>query len=170
MLSRLFIAVLCVMFNCFVTFPCGMLSQVWHLIVSIPALCRLSYFQPYKLLDKSSFPVYKIMQSMWRIRIECKTNKIFGRGGGGGGGILSMWGKRINAIWNLTLCVFLTKCEILVWNTWRIWYNFFTCCEESVPTLLSVKFAKCESCGSTQQPKPLGGKTWMYLTGTKYSP
>ena len=58
MLSRLFIAalwspagkgltskLLFVIFNCvFVTFPCGILSQVWYLIVSIPDLCRLSYF------------------------------------------------------------------------------------------------------------------------------
>ena len=30
--------------NCdFVTFPCGILGQVWHLIVLIPDLCRLSY-------------------------------------------------------------------------------------------------------------------------------
>ena len=34
-----------VMFNCdFVTFPCGILGQVWFLIVSIPDLYRLSYF------------------------------------------------------------------------------------------------------------------------------
>ena len=33
------------MFNCvFVTFPCGNMGQVWYLIVSIPDLCRLSYF------------------------------------------------------------------------------------------------------------------------------
>ena len=33
-----------VMFNyVFVTFPCGILGQVWYLIVSIPDLCRLSY-------------------------------------------------------------------------------------------------------------------------------
>ena len=33
------------MFNCgFVTFPCGILGQVWYLIVSIPDICRLSYF------------------------------------------------------------------------------------------------------------------------------
>ena len=31
--------------NCdFVTFPFGTLGQVWYLIVSIPDLCRLSYF------------------------------------------------------------------------------------------------------------------------------
>ena len=28
----------------FVTFPCGILRQVWYLIVSIPDLYRLSYF------------------------------------------------------------------------------------------------------------------------------
>ena len=32
-------------FNCvFVTFPCGILGQVWYYIISIPDLCRLSYF------------------------------------------------------------------------------------------------------------------------------
>ena len=29
----------------FVTFPCGILGQVWYLITSFPDLCRLSYFQ-----------------------------------------------------------------------------------------------------------------------------
>ena len=28
----------------FVTFACGILGQVWYLIVSFPDLCRLSYF------------------------------------------------------------------------------------------------------------------------------
>ena len=37
---------LCVIFNCaFASFSCGILGQVWYLIVSIPVLCRLSYFQ-----------------------------------------------------------------------------------------------------------------------------
>ena len=58
MLSRLFIAALwspagrgetswisVVIFNCvFVTFSCGILGWVRYLIVSIPDLCRLSYF------------------------------------------------------------------------------------------------------------------------------
>ena len=31
--------------NCvFVTFPCGILGQVWYSIVLIPDLCCLSYF------------------------------------------------------------------------------------------------------------------------------
>ena len=35
-----------VMFNCvFATFPCGILGQVWYLIVSIPDLCPISYFK-----------------------------------------------------------------------------------------------------------------------------
>ena len=39
-----------VMFNCvFVTFPSRILGQVWHLIVSILDLCRLSYFYMLKL-------------------------------------------------------------------------------------------------------------------------
>ena len=59
MLSRLFIAALgspagkglaswrsIVMFYCvFVTFSCGILGQMWYLIVSIPDLCHLPYFQ-----------------------------------------------------------------------------------------------------------------------------
>ena len=28
----------------FVTFPCGILGQVWYLVVSFPDLCRHSYF------------------------------------------------------------------------------------------------------------------------------
>ena len=62
MLSRLFIAALWspagkgltswlsfVMFNCvFVTVPCGILGQMWYWIVSIPDLCRLSYFTQYE--------------------------------------------------------------------------------------------------------------------------
>ena len=34
-----------VMFNCvLVTFLCGIMGQVWYLIVSIPDLCCFSYF------------------------------------------------------------------------------------------------------------------------------
>ena len=43
--KRLISWLLFVMFKCvFVTFPCNILGQVWYLIVSIPDLCRLSYF------------------------------------------------------------------------------------------------------------------------------
>ena len=39
------LTLLYVMFYCgFVSFPYGVLGQVWYLIVSIPDLCPLSYF------------------------------------------------------------------------------------------------------------------------------
>ena len=31
----------------FFTLPCGILGQVWYLIVSFPDLCLLSYFEAY---------------------------------------------------------------------------------------------------------------------------
>ena len=72
-LSRLFIAALgspawkelaswlsFVMFNCgFVTFPCGILGQVWYLIVSIPDLCHLSYF--YHIVKINIIYVYSLV-------------------------------------------------------------------------------------------------------------
>ena len=40
------LALLYVMFSlCFVTFPFGVLGQVWYLIVSIPDICLLPYFE-----------------------------------------------------------------------------------------------------------------------------
>ena len=41
--NRLISWLSCVTFS-FVTFPYGVLYQVWYLIVSIPDLCLLSYF------------------------------------------------------------------------------------------------------------------------------
>ena len=39
------LALLCVVFACvFVTFPCGILGLLCHLIVSIPDICLLPYF------------------------------------------------------------------------------------------------------------------------------
>ena len=88
MLSFLFIAalwspagkgltawLLFVMFNCvFVTFPCGILGQVWYLIVSIHDICLLTYFNapPLKsewkdLLKKS---VNSIIEDKWKNEIE----------------------------------------------------------------------------------------------------
>ena len=46
------LALMFVMSNCdFVTSPCGILGQVWYLIVLIPDLCCLSYF--YWICDKN---------------------------------------------------------------------------------------------------------------------
>ena len=50
-------AILCVMFNCdFVTCPCGVLGQVWCLIVSISDFCLLFSFinNPTKLMGNVS--------------------------------------------------------------------------------------------------------------------
>ena len=56
-----------VMFNCvFVTFPCGILGQVWYLIVLIPELCHISYLAQHLLgiqetqavIDNSSCSLY----------------------------------------------------------------------------------------------------------------
>ena len=48
------------MSNCeFVTFQCGILGQVWYLVVLIPDLCCLSYFRAYTLLYNSEAYCYK---------------------------------------------------------------------------------------------------------------
>ena len=39
------LALVCDVLLCCVTFPCGIQCQVWYLIVLIPDLCRLSYFE-----------------------------------------------------------------------------------------------------------------------------
>ena len=44
----------------FVTFPCGILGQVWYLIVSFPDICRLSYFVTFDfwlIVDSALFNV-----------------------------------------------------------------------------------------------------------------
>ena len=40
------LVLLCVMFYCgFVTFPCGVLGQVWYLFVSNPDICPLTFMR-----------------------------------------------------------------------------------------------------------------------------
>ena len=50
----------------FVTFPCGILGQVWYLIVLIPDLCRLSYFYFFlrALGDKSSDVILRELEAI----------------------------------------------------------------------------------------------------------
>ena len=62
------------------------------------------------------------------------------------GGILSMWGIRMYAIWNLTSCVFFHKVWDIGTKYVTYWCQCFTCCEELVQILTmlilrSVKFA-----------------------------
>ena len=48
------LALLCVRFSCvFVTFPCSVLGLMWFLIVSIPDLCPLSYFDLMHLFGRT---------------------------------------------------------------------------------------------------------------------
>ena len=56
---------LVVMFNwVFVTIPCGILGQVGYLIVSIPDLCRLSYFHPAtRSLESTSLQIISVRAS-----------------------------------------------------------------------------------------------------------
>ena len=53
-----------VMFNCvFVTFPCGILGQVWYVTVLIPDLCCHRYFKVADTLE--SFPISEFLP--WRV-------------------------------------------------------------------------------------------------------
>ena len=45
-------SLVCDIFCVFVTFLCGVLDQVWYLIVLIPDLCLLTYFCHDKILLK----------------------------------------------------------------------------------------------------------------------
>ena len=50
------LALLYMVFSCvFVTFSCGVLCQVWYLIVSIPDICLLSYFVTINISKSESF-------------------------------------------------------------------------------------------------------------------
>ena len=49
------------------------------------------------------------------------------------------------------------------------WYQFFTRCEELVPIFHSVKFAKCEICGSTQPyPQFNRGANFVFVAACEY--
>ena len=56
------LALVCDVYCDFVTFPFGILEQVWYLIVSIPGPCRLSYF------SNKSWSFENIM-TFWSIRL-----------------------------------------------------------------------------------------------------
>ena len=55
------LALLCVTFSCsFVTLPCGFLGQAWYLILLVPDLCLLSYFQRTNMTSRSKVKVLRI--------------------------------------------------------------------------------------------------------------
>ena len=59
--------------NCvYVTFPCGILSQVWCLIVSIPYFCHLSYFKT----TSSPEPLVQIQNCITEMVLMMPSTKI----------------------------------------------------------------------------------------------
>ena len=56
LLALLYVMFYCVSL-CFVTFPSGVLGQVWCLILSMPDLCHISYFEPLKTGSLSTRPI-----------------------------------------------------------------------------------------------------------------
>ena len=84
MLSRLFITAVWssawkrLTFNCvFVTFPCGILGQMWYLIVSFPDLCRHSYLDIFTgqicVLVAAFVKNTKSVELTWWLLSLCKT-------------------------------------------------------------------------------------------------
>ena len=72
------------MFNCvFVTFPWGILGQVWYLIVSIPDLCRLSCFNFRGTSQKGEITPFIMFQSrnfnIANIHFNSIRKKVFSR-------------------------------------------------------------------------------------------
>ena len=51
-----FLATFVMLNHIFVTFPYGILGQVWYLMVSIPDICQLSYFDYIRELCRT-FPI-----------------------------------------------------------------------------------------------------------------
>ena len=69
-----------VMLNClFVTFPCGVLGQVWYLIVSIPGLCHLSYLYNRENLMKKHNIARQRVAKVSTISDYCITRVLFER-------------------------------------------------------------------------------------------
>ena len=72
-----------VMFNCvFVTIPCGILGQVWYLIVSIPDFCCLSLIMSHEILvliaytSREGSDLKRFVLSL----IKCNTPILFNKG------------------------------------------------------------------------------------------
>ena len=62
-----------VMLNCvFVTFPCGILGQMWYLVVSIPDICPFHYIVP----SKMHCPVFSFMILLENIVVRQRSNFI----------------------------------------------------------------------------------------------
>ena len=65
--EKAYLWLLFVMFKIvFLTFPCGIMGQVWYLIVSIPDIRRLSYFN-------CSYVMYLLFSLLWSFIKESKV-------------------------------------------------------------------------------------------------
>ena len=69
----------------------------------------------------------------------------------------NFWGYFIN-VRNTHVCYMKFEFVRIFHKMWDIvtkyvtyWYQIFTCCEELIPILQSVKFTKCEICGLTRR-------------------
>ena len=84
----------------FVTFPCGILGQVWYLIVSFPDLCLLSYF------ERSTDQYHDIIDNTYSLDhthtlVQCIALKIFAEYNPIHGGKYQLTRKRVmgNMYW-----------------------------------------------------------------------
>ena len=97
----------------FVTFPCGILGQVWYLIVSYPDLCRLSYFKQnvFQYISNTSFSTFAIFFSFEEIEPMCVIHNISIATDGD----IIQFGDDVNIY-----PVYLSK-EIIIWGNCRNW-------------------------------------------------
>ena len=56
----------------FVTFPCGILGQVWYLIVSFLYLCALSYFERYRHHMMWSEEHHQLKLGNWQVKNQSR--------------------------------------------------------------------------------------------------
>ena len=59
----------------FVTFPCGILRQMWYLIVLIPDLCQLSYFKLFQYGNRCRLYLFYFKLTMQYANILKQTYK-----------------------------------------------------------------------------------------------
>ena len=57
-------------YRIFVTFPFGILGQVWYLIVSFPDLCHLSYFESTVNFEKLFFTILSGQIYTWNTHLD----------------------------------------------------------------------------------------------------
>ena len=64
----------------FVTFPCGILGQVWYLIVSFPDICLLSYLELFSGMSGRSIGLSQY-QAVRILKVPCPRTQGSASGG-----------------------------------------------------------------------------------------